>query len=138
MKTLTTILTLALITFSSVATAQDFEVPKTGAKIYMTNNSIDLAPETEYTFDLWIVRSNKAKKAKFDMPRFSGSDNLDITVEANPEDKDNYKVTVKAKNVTSGKYFYTIMSRTNGIQRINGTTASFNIGSQNMASSEKN
>ncbi len=138
MKTLTTILTLALVTISSAVMAQDFEIPKTGAKIYVTNNSINLATEGEHTFDLWIVRSNKARKAKFDIPRFSGSKDLDITVVANPEDKDNYKVTVKTKDVTSGKYFYTITSRTTGVQRINGTTASFNVGTQTMASANDN
>ena len=139
MKNLTTILTLALITMSSATMAQDFEIPKTGAKIYLTSNNMELAPNGEYTFDLWIVRSNKARKAKFDMPRFSGSEDLNISVEANSSDPDNYKVTIKTKDVVAGKYFYTITSRSTGIQRINGTTASFTVANaQSVASTKDN
>jgi len=137
MKTLTTILTLTLITVSSTLMAQDFDVPKTGAKIYVTDNTIELSPTGEYTFDLWIVRSNKARKAKFDVPKFSGSKDMDISVEPNSEDPNNYKVTIKSKDVSAGKYFYTVTSRTTGIQRINGTTVSFNVGDvQNVAAAD--
>ncbi len=120
--------------------AQDFEIPKTGAKIYVKSNSIELNSTGEFTFDLWIVRSKRAQRATFDTPRFSGSKDLEINLEANSEDKDHYKVTVKTKDVTSGKYFYTVSSRTTGIQRINGTTISFVVaaGKPSVASTEGN
>ena len=139
MKTLTTILTLALITISSAAMAQDFEIPKTGAKIYLKSNQMELTANADYAFDLWIVRSSKARRAKFDTPRFSGSKDLEFTVEANSADPDNFKVTVKTRDVAPGKYFYTITSRTTGVHRINGTTASFTVGKvKSVASANSN
>ncbi|MCP4460398.1 MAG: hypothetical protein GY816_20605 [Cytophagales bacterium] len=139
MKTLTTILTLALITISSAVMAQDFEIPKTGAKIYLTSNQMELSPNADYTFDLWVVRSNKARRAKFEAPRLSGSKDLEFTVEANSADTDNYKVTVKTRDVAPGKYFYTITSKSTGVQRISGTTISFIVGnSKSVASANSN
>ena len=128
MKNLAALLILFAVT-ATTAVAQDFETPKTGAKIYLAEKSLEVSPSGEQTFDVFIVRSKKAQKTKFDAPKLAGSNDLSFTVEQNPENKDHYTVTVKASDVASGKYFYTITSRSNGIQRINGTTTSINVGS---------
>ena len=126
MKNLTAILTLALITVSSATMAQDVELPTKGAKLYLANNSMEITATGDNTFDLWVVRSLRSQRAKFDLPTFNGSENLEISIVPNPENRDNYKVTVKANDLASGKYFYTITSRGN-TRRITGTTASFTV-----------
>ena len=126
MKNLTTIFTLALIAISSAVMAQDVELPAKGAKLYLASNSMEITATGDNTFDLWVVRSLKSKRAKFDLPVFNGSDDLKISIVPNPENRDNYKVTVKTNDLASGKYFYTITSRGN-TRRITGTTASFTV-----------
>ena len=138
MKNLAALLILFAVT-ATTAVAQDFETPKTGAKIYLTENNMELSTNGEQTFDVFIVRSKKASRTKFDAPKFAGSKDLEFDVQQNPDNKDHYTVTVKASDVASGKYFYTITSRSNGVQRINGTTTSIKVGnSSNVAASSAN
>jgi len=128
MKNFKTILTLALITIGTAAMAQDTEPPLTGAKLYLASSNMEITASGDHTFDLWVVRSSKAKRAKFEAPKFSGSEDLEISIVPNPENRDKYKVTVKTKDVASGKYFYTITSiSTNSFKSITGTTASFTV-----------
>lgn len=138
MKNLTTIFTLALITISSAAMAQDTDLPAKGAKLFLANNNMEITSTGEQTFDLWVVRSSKAKRVKFEVPKFSGSEDLDISIVPNPENRDNYKVTVKTKDVASGKYFYTITSNSNySYKSITGTTASFTVVATKSVASAK-
>ena len=139
MKNLIALIAVFFVLGAGTVQAQDVVTPKTGAKIHLASNSFQLDANGEQTFDVWIVRSKKATKTKFEVPQFSGSANLQFTVEQNPEDSNNFKVTVKSDDVKSGEYFYTVTSRGTGIQRITGTTASFKVvDSKSVASAGNN
>ena len=125
---------LILIVFNFIAgavVAQQFETPKEGAKIYLTSNEVNMALSSETKVDLWVVRSKRATKAKFDTPKFLGSAGLDIQVEADPNDKNHFIATIKNEGVANGKYFYTVASRSRSIQKVTGTTVSINVGAGN-------
>ncbi|MEQ9405438.1 MAG: hypothetical protein RIM99_17745 [Cyclobacteriaceae bacterium] len=126
MKKLSIFFSVLLI--SAVAFAQNFELPKTGAKIYLSKASIEVGVNDETTLELWIVRSKRAKKSKFDAPKFLGSKDVEFTITQNPENPDYYKVTLRTKDVKTGKYFYTISSRSRSTQKVTGTTASVIVG----------
>ncbi len=134
MKKYLTILSFIFIGVS--AFGQDFEAPKKGAKIYVKDNVINLNTESETTFDLWIVRSKYAKKAKFTDPKLTSSSDLEFNVEADVNDKDHFIVTVSAKGVNEGQYSSTVSSRGIGTQKVTGTTLSFSITSSKAVASK--
>ena len=108
--------------------AQEFEKPKEGAQIHLSSYEVDIEPTDEIKLDVWVVRSEKARKSKFDTPKFLGSDDLSIEVEQDKDNKDHYIATVTSKGVANGSYFYTVSSRSRSIQKVKGTTVTFNIG----------
>ena len=125
MKKHITFLTLLLL--GTLATAQNFEAPRKGAKIFAQEYSISLEAESETTFDLWIVRSRMAKKAEFLIPTLRSSSGLAFEVKQDTENVDHYVVTVSAKDVDPGQYTTIVSSKTNGTHQVTGTTLSFNI-----------
>ena len=121
-------LSLAMSAIVSIGFAQQFEQPKEGAEIRLSSYEIDLNASDEAKLDIWVVRSKKAKKSKFDAPKLLGSADLEIAIVQDPNDQDHYVATVKAENVENGTYFYTVSSRSRSIQKVKGTTVSFNVG----------
>ena len=122
------IVLLALNMVVGLGFAQQLEQPKEGAQIYLSNYQVDVDSNDEVKLDLWIVSSKKAKKSKFDTPKFLGAQDLNITVEADPNEKDHFIATVKTDGVSNGTYFYTVSSRSRSIQKVKGTTVTFNVG----------
>ena len=127
---------LSFIFIGVSAFGQDFEAPKKGAKIYAKENAISLNADGETTFDLWIVRSKYAKKAKFTSPKLISSSGLQFNVEEDVNDKDHFVVTVSAKGVNEGQYSTTISSRGIGTQKVTGTTLSFSVTSAKTVASK--
>ena len=69
MKKISIFLFTGLMTLSFLATSQEFNKPKSGAKIEMTETTLALNPGSETSFDVWINRSKRARKAKFNEPQ---------------------------------------------------------------------
>jgi len=134
MKKITLILTAALAFVSITAQAQQTEAPKEGAKIFIESKSLDVQTNGEQTFDVYIVRSKKAGKTTFTAPKFSGAEDVTFEVTQNTANPDHYIVKAKGAGV-SGKYFYTVTSRSNsGTQAISGTTLSVSVVGNAVAS----
>lgn len=123
------ILLILFITTVIFGNAQTFEQPKDGAKIYLSENEVGISTGEEATIDVWVVRSKRAKKSKFDAPKFLGSSDLDIQIVQDPNDANHFIATVKTTGVKNGKYFYTVSSRSRSIQKVTGTTVTINVGS---------
>jgi len=134
MKKFTLILTAALAFVSITAQAQQTEAPKEGAKIFIENKALDVQPNGEQTFDVYIVRSKRAGKATFSTPQFSGADNVTFDVAQDAANPDHFVVTAKGAGA-AGKFFYTVTSKSNsGTQPISGTTVSVSVGGKAVAS----
>lgn len=119
--------TIALLIFIAPLSAQDFEAPKDGAKIYTQESTIEINQNGESLFDLWIVRSNRAKRTNFQMPQITSVDGLEFFFKVDPENKDHYTVNVKANEAQLGSYSGTITSRSNGIQLVTGKIININV-----------
>jgi hypothetical protein len=115
------------ILFGTLVMAQDFELPKKGAKIYANDYTISVDTDSETTFDLWLVRSRFARRATFLEPKLISSSGLTFEVAQDESDKDHYIVTVSAKDVETGQYSTTVSARSTGTQKVVGTTLSFNV-----------
>lgn len=139
MKKITFLLTAILAIGSTSLFAQQTEAPKTGAKIYIESKSLEVQPNGEQTFDLYIVRSKRAGKTTFELPTFNGADGVEFDVKQDAENPDHYVVTVKG-SASTGKAFYTVTSKSNsGTQLVSGTTLSVNVTStKNIASADNN
>lgn len=118
---------LALIIFSAPLLAQDFEIPKEGAKIYTEASTIEIDQKGETLFDLWIVRSKRAKRTTFQMPKIVGVEGLEFFFKVDPLNKDHYTVNVKATNASLGSHSGTITSRSNGIQLVTGKIINIDV-----------
>lgn len=128
---------LSLLFFvASFALAQNFEIPKRGAKIYAQEYTIEVNKGSEASFDLWIVRSKLAKRANFAAPKFVTSSGLTFDVKQDSENKDHYVVKVSANQVADGQYTITVSSRSTGTQKVTGTTLSFSVGSGKAVASK--
>jgi hypothetical protein len=140
MKKITFLLTALLAIGSTTLFAQQTEAPKTGAKIYIESKSLDIQANGENTFDLYIVRSKRAGKTTFEMPSFSGAEDITFDVAQDASNLDHFVVTAKGNTVASGKLFYIVTSKSSsGTQRISGTTLSINVtGNAAVASVEDN
>ena len=121
-----------------IGLAQPFDAPRDGAKIYLSSYEINMAANDEAQLDLWIVRSKKAKKSKFDVPKFLGPDNLEIQLKQDPNDANHFVAIIKTKGVANGKYFYTVSSRSRSVQKVKGTTVTFNINKADTAVTKNN
>lgn len=134
MKKLTLISTALLAFATFTAQAQQTEAPKEGAKIFIESKTLDVQANGEQTFDVYIVRSKKAGKTSFTAPKFSGADQVSFEVTQDTANPDHFVVKAKGAGV-SGKYFYTVTSKSNsGTQAISGTTLSVSVGGNAVAS----
>jgi hypothetical protein len=140
MKKITILLSALLIIGLSTVSAQQTEAPKTGAKIYIESKGLDLQANGENTFELYIVRSKRASKTTFELPTFSGAEEVTFEVLQDENNPDHYIVTAKSGATKSGKLFYTVTSKSNsGTQLVSGTTFSVNVsGTAAIASVEDN
>ncbi|MEQ9467596.1 MAG: hypothetical protein RLN88_09300 [Ekhidna sp.] len=118
---------LTLLLIGTLSYGQNFDAPEKGAKIYAQEYMIHVDSGSETTFDLWIVRSRFAKRAEFMAPSLMSSSALAFEVAQDPENKDHYTVTVSANEVEAGQYTTTVSARSNGTQKVTGTTLSFNV-----------
>ena len=126
-----TLIALLGLASSMVFAQETFDLPAEGAQIHLSDYELEMEASEEMKMDVWVVRSKKAKKAKFDAPKFLGSGDLEISVAQDAENLDHYIATIKTNNLTAGKYFYTVSSRSRSIQKVKGTTVSFTVGSAN-------
>ncbi len=118
--------------------AQDFPKPKQGAKIYLESYEVTIDNVEEATLDLWLVRSKRASKAKFELPKFNGSKELEIVVTRDEQNPDHYVATIDPKGVKNGKYFYTVSGGSAGSHKITGTTISIIVGNNASMVSKNN
>ncbi len=118
---------LAVVMSIGMASAQQFEAPKEGVDLKVENTKIAFKKGQQYEFDIYLVRSNKAKRAKFELPQFSGPKGLLFEVKADEATADVFNVTVNAANVEAGKYFYILRANGKGSAKAKGTTMSFEI-----------
>ncbi|NQZ74829.1 MAG: hypothetical protein HRT61_01780 [Ekhidna sp.] len=131
------IATLSLMLLGFISFSQEFKAPKTGAKIFAQEYMFSLDQNGETSFDLWIVRSKMARRTKFTAPKLVSSSDLQFTVEQDSENQDHYVVTVSANNVPAKQYSATVSSKSNGSQKVTGTTLSFQVlGSPAVASKD--
>ncbi len=119
---------------SRIGFAQQFDPPKDGAKIHLSSNIVEMNMATEKKVDIWVVRSKKAKKAKFDTPKFIGASNLEISIEADPNDSNHFIATINSAGVENGKYFYTVASRSRSVQKVTGATISIAVNAGEVVS----
>ena len=125
MKKWITLIAMNLIV--GFAFAQNFETPRDGAKIYLSSYDIELNAASEEQLELWIVRSRKAKKTKFEQPKIMGSKDLTVEVIQDQENIDHYFVKFKPVNQQNKAYFYTVSCKSKGTQKVVGTTISVNV-----------
>ncbi len=118
---------IAFIFFIAPITAQDFEAPKDGAKIYTEKSTVEIKNNGESLFDLWIVRSNRAKRTNFQMPKITSVEGLEFFFKVDPDNKDHYTVNIKATAAQLGSFSATITSRSNGIQLVTGKIININV-----------
>lgn len=127
MKKLTIVLSFALALLTSFAQAQEFEKPKSGAVLELTETSMDLAAGGEISFDVWVNRSKKASRTKILAPKFSGSKAISFEVEADENDKNHFVVTATASADAKGKLTYIVSSSSIGYHQVKGKTVTFGI-----------
>ncbi|MEP1035062.1 hypothetical protein [Ekhidna sp.] len=125
-----------LVFVASLAMAQSFDAPKKGAKIYAQEYVINIDADSNTSFDLWIVRAKTAKKAKFLAPTLNSSSGLTFEIAQDAENQDHFLVTVAANKVAVGQYTVIVSSRSNGTQKVTGTTLSFNVLASKAVASE--
>lgn len=127
---------VTLLLLGTLAMGQDFDAPKKGAKIYAQEYTINVDTDSKASFDLWIVRSKTAKKAKFLAPTLNSSSGLSFDVVQDTKNQDHFLITVAADKVAVGQYTVTVSSRSNGTQKVTGTTLSFNVMASKAVASE--
>ena len=125
MKKLFTILfTLGAI---GLVNAQNTTVPKEGVVLTVENTKVITQKGVDYQFDLLMVRSKRARKAKFEMPRFFGPKEIVFEVVQSAENPDVYNVTANTTNIEPGKYYYTVTCKSKGMQKAKGFSMSFEV-----------
>lgn len=122
-----------LISFST--SAQDFEAPKKGAKIYVEDNSIEINQNDEVSFDLYLIKSRAARRANFENPRFLAPDGLEFYIKQNESNPSHYSIIAKATEIEAGDYSITVTGRTSGIHSVTGTILSINVKSASTVAS---
>ena len=128
--------TLFVLCIGSVTVAQEFEVPKKGAKIYVETNALEVEEAGQITFDLYLVKSKAAKRVSFDDPRFLAPDGLDFFVKKDEDDPSHYEVILQANQIQSGSYSVTVMGKTSGAHSVTGTILSCNVKSSSVVASK--
>lgn len=131
------ILSIITLTFiGGLALAQEFEQPKEGAKIFTEANTIEMNGNTA-SFDLWIVRSKKASKAKFATPKLSlNKDQFAYEVIPNPENNDHFTVNVTNKSASKDNHSFTIYSKGYSYHKITGKTMTISVMNTGLISKE--
>ncbi|GAB4237078.1 MAG: hypothetical protein Tsb0034_12010 [Ekhidna sp.] len=127
-------LIIALISFS--LSAQEFEAPKKGAKLYVKNALIEVNENDQTSFDVWLVKSRAAKKATFDAPSLVSPEGVDFTVVQDVQDPLHYTVTVKATEITPGDYSVTLTGKRSGIHSVTGAILSLKVQAANAVASK--
>lgn len=121
------VLTLAIALFAFTTVAQNFEAPKKGAKLYVENTVIEVGSNDEVSFDLWLVKSKVARKAKFDTPKIIGADGVEFTVNPDAQNPGHYTVTLKTSELEAGNYSATMMGKRSGIHAVTGAILTLNV-----------
>ncbi|MEQ8924933.1 MAG: hypothetical protein RLO81_03920 [Fulvivirga sp.] len=129
------LLTLVLIFAAVAVSAQDYEAPKDGVDLVVDNPQVVLQKGSAYDFEILMVRSVSAKRAKFEAPRIVGPKAIEFTVEQSAENSDLYTVTVNTANVEAGKYYYLVTAKSKGIQKAKGLSMSFEVTDGNSVAS---
>ncbi len=135
MKNQVTITLIALfIAFSSVA--QDFEIPKKGAKIYVENTTVEVNEGGESSFDLFLIKSKVARKATFENPKLMGPKGVSFLVTQDTVDPTRYTVSINAEQITPGDYSITVTSKRSGIHAVTGTFLTLKVNPGNSVASK--
>ncbi len=119
------LLLLSFVAVASLSNAQ--ELPKQGVNLTVETPKVVIDKGVKYNFDLVMVRSNRAKKAKFELPRVLGPKGIEFNVEQSESNPDLYKITANAENMEPGKYFYTVTCKGKGMQKAKGLSMSFEV-----------
>lgn len=111
----------------SLANAQSTDLPKDGVILKVENTKVIIQKGIDYEFDILMVRSKRARKAKFETPRIFGNKGISFDIKKSEENVDIYKVVANTENIEPGKYFYTITCKSKGMQKAKGVSMSFEV-----------
>lgn len=125
MKKLFSLILFVLV--AVVAKTQDFEAPKEGVDLRVEEPQVIISKGKAYEFEILMVRSVKAKRAKFEAPRLVGPKGIEFNIEQSANNSDLYTVSVNTSNVEAGKYFYLVAAKGKGIQKAKGLSMSFEV-----------
>ncbi|QSE97606.1 hypothetical protein [Fulvivirga lutea] len=127
--------TLVLISAAFAVSAQNYEAPKEGVNLVVDNPQVVLEKGSSYDFEILMVRSVRAKRAKFEAPRVVGPKAIEFSVEQSAENSDLYTVSVNTANVEAGKYYYLVAAKGKGIHKAKGLSMSFEVTDGNSVAS---
>ena len=128
-------LTFILVAVAGFVAQAQTELPKEGAVLKIENPTIALSKGEPYSFDIELIRSKRARKAEFEMPKINGSKSFQFTVEQSSVNPDLYTVTLNTANVEPGKYFYLVTSKSRSVHKAKGMSISIEIaGTPSVAS----
>ncbi len=131
------IITTVLVLLISISTyAQAYDAPKKGAKIYVENNSLEVAQNQEVSFDIYLVKSKVARKATFENPKFVSPAGLDFYVKEDTTDPTHYTVMLKASEIDTGDYSITVSGKRSGIHSVTGTILNVKVNPSNSVASK--
>lgn len=128
---------ILLIAAAFTVNAQDYEAPKEGVDLKVENPQVVISKGKAYNFDIILVRSVKAKKAKFEAPRLVGPKGIEFEVEQSGKNSDIYTVSVNTNNVEPGKYYYLVTATNKGMHRAKGLSMSFEVTDGSSVASNK-
>ncbi|MEL7004811.1 MAG: hypothetical protein AAFN93_19045 [Bacteroidota bacterium] len=108
--------------------AQDMTPPKDGAALRMKSHNHEVKIGDGATTDVWLVRSKKKKKTKFEGLKATAPKGLEINFEASGENPDHYKMQVIANaEVKPGQYMLIIKGDGNNSYQLRGTTCTLTV-----------
>ena len=117
---------IAAFVLVGTLSAQEIEAPKQGAKLHVESTSIELTQNGTTTFDVWVVRSKAARKAKFDAPKLA-TNLFEYSVEADAADKDHFIVTVNTGDLTAGDYSISLTGKSFSYHKVSGKVINFSV-----------
>ncbi len=108
------------------------EIPNKGAKLVIDEPTLESpSGQVAVSFDVELLRSSRARKARFDVPRVSGNRGIDTVVKETA--KDQYTVSLSGENVAPGSYTFVISSNGNSFHQVTGATVTLVVADSKMA-----
>lgn len=128
---------ILLVAAAFTVNAQDYEAPKEGVDLKVKNPQVVISKGKAYNFEILLVRSVEAKRAKFETPRLIGPKGIEFEVERSANNSDLYTVSVNTSNIEPGKYYYLVAAKNKGMHRAKGLSMSFEVTDGSSVASNK-